>query len=83
MRLARLAVAAVVVGSAFAGLSAASALSPEPCPDGYTGVTIENNGSHYAACTNLLPGYSVTPCPHGRGVDVTVNGKHVSACLTA
>jgi hypothetical protein len=83
MRLARIAVAAVVAGSAFAGLSSASALSPEPCPTGYTGVTIENNGNHTAVCTNLLPDYSVTSCARGTGVVVTVNGKHTSVCLTA
>ena len=80
MRLTRLALAAVLAGSAFAGVQSASALSAQACPSGYQGVVIENNGSYTSVCFNLV---AVKPCTRGTGYDLWVGGKHVSGCVAA
>lgn len=45
------ALAAALVG---ASAGAASALSAEPCPSGYTGVIIEHEGKQTSVCQNII-----------------------------
>lgn len=79
MRLTRIALAAVAVAASFAGGNA-SALSAAPCPAGYYGVIVENNGQQTSVCTNLA---HVESCPSGSGYAVYVSGRYVSGCLKA
>jgi uncharacterized protein involved in exopolysaccharide biosynthesis len=55
MRLTSKIVATVaVVAFSVAGAGSAFALTAEPCPEGYKGVIIDNNGQQTSVCQNFI-----------------------------